>query len=34
MTYAEVEYKLLKRDRVGAWEQAADVLKSLPIEIH
>ena len=34
VNYAEVKYMLLKKDGVAAWEQAADVLKSLPIEFH
>ncbi len=34
VNYAEVKYMLLKKDGPEAWEQAADVLKSLPIEFH
>src|SRR5215210_641888 len=34
VNYAEVKYMLLKKDGADAWEQAADVLKSLPIEFH
>lgn len=34
VNYAEVKYMLLKKDGSEAWEQAADVLKSLPIEFH
>ena len=34
VNYAEVKYMLLKKDGAAAWEQAADVLKSLPIEFH
>ena len=34
VNYAEVKYMLLKKDGVEAWAQAADVLKSLPIEFH
>ena len=34
VNYAEVKYMLLKKDGVEAWEQASDVLKSLPIEFH
>ena len=34
VNYAEVKYMLLKKDGAEAWEQAADVLKSLPIEFH
>jgi ribonuclease VapC len=34
VNYAEVKYMLLKNDGAEAWEQAADVLKSLPIEFH
>ena len=34
VNYAEVKYTLLKKDGEEAWAQAADVLKSLPIEFH
>jgi len=34
VNYAEVKYMLLKKDGVEAWEQAADVLKSLPVEFY
>jgi len=34
VNYAEVKYMLLKKDGPEAWEQAADVLKSLPLEFH
>jgi len=34
VNYAEVKYMVLKKDGVEAWEQAADVLKSLPLEFH
>ena len=34
VNYAEVKYMLLKKDGAQAWQQAADVLKSLPIEFH
>jgi len=34
VNYAEVKYQLLKKDGAEAWDQAADVLKSLPIEFH
>lgn len=34
VNYAEVKYMLLKKDGADAWERAADVLKSLPIEFH
>ena len=34
VNYAEVKYMLLKKDGAGAWAQAADVLKSLPLEFH
>ena len=34
VNYAEVKYMLLKKDGVEAWEQAEDVLKSLPLEFH
>ena len=34
VNYAEVKYMLLKKDGAEAWESAANVLKSLPIEFH
>lgn len=34
VNYAEVKYMLLKKEGAEAWEQAADVLKSLPLEFH
>lgn len=34
VNYAEVKSMLLKKDGAGAWEQAGDVLKSLPVEFH
>ena len=34
VNYAEVKYMLLKKDGADAWEQAEDVLKSLPLEFH
>jgi ribonuclease VapC len=34
VNYAEVKYTLLKKDGPDAWEQAAEVLKSLPIDFH
>ena len=34
VNYAEVEYMLLKKDGAEAWDQAEDVLKSLPLEFH
>ena len=34
VNYAEVKYQLLKKDGPEGWAQAADVLKSLPIEFH
>ena len=34
VNYAEVKYQLLKKDGPEAWTQAANVLKSLPIEFH
>jgi predicted nucleic acid-binding protein len=34
VNYAEVKYGLLKKDGGEAWKQAAEVLKSLPIEFH
>lgn len=34
VNYAEVKYMLLKKDGASAWAEAADVLKSLPLEFH
>ena len=34
VNYAEVKYTLLKKDGASAWERAAEVLKSLPIDFH
>jgi predicted nucleic acid-binding protein len=34
VNYAEVKYVLIKKDGVEAWHQAAEVLKSLPVEFH
>ena len=34
VNYAEVKYMLVKKDGVAAWNEAEDVLKSLPIEFH
>jgi ribonuclease VapC len=34
VNYAEVKFMLLKKDGTKAWEQAEDVLKSLPLEFH
>ena len=34
VNYAEVKYTLLKKDGPEAWDQAEDVLKSLPLEFH
>ena len=34
VNYAEVKYTLLKKDGADVWEQAAEVLKSLPIDFH
>ena len=34
VNYAEVKYMLLKKDGAEAWNQAEDVLKSLPLEFH
>jgi ribonuclease VapC len=34
VNYAEVKYQLLKKDGLDAWQRAADVLKSLPVEFH
>lgn len=34
VNYAEVKSMLLKKDGAEAWEQAASVLRSLPIEFH
>ena len=34
VNYAEVKYILLKKDGVAAWQQAGEILKSLPIDFH
>ena len=34
VNYAEVKYMLLKKDGAEMWDQAAEVLKSLPVEFH
>ncbi len=34
VNYAEVKYILIKKDGAAAWERAADILTSLPIEFH
>jgi ribonuclease VapC len=34
VNYAEVKYMLLKKAGSAAWEQAEEVLQSLPIEFH
>src|ERR1041385_3630653 len=34
VTYAEVKCILLKKDGRAAWEQAQEVLKSLPVDFH
>lgn len=34
VNHAEVKYMLLKKDGAEAWDQAEDVLKSLPIDFH
>jgi len=34
VNYAEVKYMLIKKDGAEAWERAADVMKSLPLEFH
>ena len=34
VNYAEVQYALVKKDGTAAWNQAENVLKSLPIEFH
>ena len=34
VNYAEVKYSIVKKDGAEAWEQAEDVLKSLPLEFH
>ena len=34
VNYAEVKYMLLKKDGAETWDQAAEVLKSLPVEFH
>ena len=34
VNYAEVKYTLVKKDGPDKWNQAADILTSLPIEFH
>jgi predicted nucleic acid-binding protein len=34
VNYAEVKYMLVKKDGAEAWEQASEILTSLPIEFH
>lgn len=34
INYAEVKYTLLRKDGADAWDRAATVLESLPIEFH
>ncbi len=34
VNYAEVKYTLLKKDGLDKWNEAADILTSLPIEFH
>lgn len=34
VNYAEVKYILLKKDSATAWQQAEEILKSLPIDFH
>jgi predicted nucleic acid-binding protein len=34
VNYAEVKYMLVKKDGADAWNQAAEILTSLPIEFH
>jgi predicted nucleic acid-binding protein len=34
VNYAEVKYMLVKKDGAAAWNEAEDVLRSLPIEFH
>jgi ribonuclease VapC len=34
VNYAEVKYILIKKDGADAWNRAADILTSLPIEFH
>jgi ribonuclease VapC len=34
VNYAEVKYILLKKDGAASWQQAEEILKSLPIDFH
>jgi len=34
VNYAEVKYAIIRKDGAGAWEGAAKVLETLPIEFH
>jgi ribonuclease VapC len=34
VNYAEVKYTLIKQDGLNQWNQAAEILTSLPIEFH
>ena len=34
VNYAELKYMLVKKDGQNAWQQAAEILTSLPIEFH
>ena len=34
VNYAEVKYSIMKKDGAGAWEEAAKILQSLPIDFH
>lgn len=34
VNYAEVKYSIIKKDGRAAWEEAAKILDSLPIEFH
>ena len=34
VNYAEVKYSIIKKDGLKAWEEAAKILQSLPIDFH
>ena len=34
VNYAEVKYSIVKKDGAAAWEEAANILQSLPIDFH
>lgn len=34
VNYAEVKYSIVRKDGAGAWKEAAEILRGLPIEFH